>query len=102
MQDDLLIQMVEAVEAQGGELLPETHYPYPIIYKIPRPNGRPPKASEIQSTGCGHAVMFRIPYETEDESTEVGQIKACAICDGAALWPRFDIDAEPDTTEAVA
>lgn len=91
MHDDTFSSLVEAVERQGGELLAETHYEYPIMYKIPGNGGRV-KATEVPSTGCGQECLFMVPYEPEPSSggvTELERVKVCAVDDRMDLWPRF-------------
>jgi hypothetical protein len=95
-EEDTFIRLVEAVEAQGGELLPETHHPTPFVYKIEGPNGRS-KSVEVEGTGCGEDTLLRIPYEdhkpdkqgVESPDGAVHDIKVCAIDDLVHLWPRF-------------
>lgn len=96
MQEDIFIKLVEAVESQGGELLPETHHPTPFVYKAEGPGGRV-KAIEVEGTGCGEDALLRIPYEdhrpnkegVESNLVEIHDIKVCAIDDLVHLWPRF-------------
>lgn len=96
MQEDIFIKLVEVVEAQGGELLPETHHPTPFVYKIQGDHGRV-KPVEVNGTGCGEDALLRIPYDdhhpnkegVEDAAPDRRDIKVCAIDDLVHLWPRF-------------
>lgn len=90
MNDDRFIALVERIEADGGELLLETHVAMPIIYEIPKKRGNGTRKVEVMGAGCGHEALFAIPYDVGDGDTLTqSKVKLCAICDGLDLTPRF-------------
>lgn len=96
LNDEVFIALVEAIEAEGGELIPETHVGTPVFYETTDPNGRTIKR-EKKTAGCGAETVVHIPYGMEDvESTDgntavgaKGMMRACLICDGVHRWPRY-------------
>lgn len=95
MPEDIFIRLVEAVEEQGGELLPRTHYGEAITY-LTDENGRK-KRSEAQTAGCGLESVLAVPYdcyEIDKDGQEQGlptlkNAVVCAVDDAVHLWPRF-------------
>lgn len=94
--DDIFIRLVEAVEEQGGELLPETHHPEMHTYYTPQPNGRT-RRDEVPGGGCGFEALMSVPYDkveiardgTESGAPEQAFVTACAVDDCLHMWPRF-------------
>lgn len=90
MHDDIFMDLVEAVEAQGGELLAEAHTPDVLEYEIKGKRGRVKKES-ILGAGCDQETLLRFPYEREakGETVEMDVITLCAVDDRMDLMPRF-------------
>lgn len=97
MQDDIFIKLVEAVEAEGGELLARTHFPTPIIYIHEDARGRRRQAP-VDGTGCGQDALLKIGWDDhrpDREGNPTGNVVIrrqgtfCAIDDMMQLWPRY-------------
>lgn len=97
MQDDIFIKLVEAVEAEGGELLAQTHFPTPFVYVHEDARGRRREAP-VEGTGCGQDTLLKIGYDDhfpDKEGQDTGDTVVrrhatfCAIDDMMQLWPRY-------------
>lgn len=78
-----MIRLTEAIEAQDGELLPETCGPRSVTMRSS--TGRTETAPLAY---CGNDVLFDIPYTSfVDESPRA--ITVCAVDDMVGAWPRF-------------
>lgn len=98
-QEDF-IELIEAVEEQGGTHLDEDCAKKVVLVKKRVPRG---KTSRFALARCGNASLFEIPYELEDTGTagEVGIIRVCAVDDNVGAWPRFNKpQEEPDDGES--
>lgn len=79
-------KLVDAVEDQGGKLLPEIHE---NVYHT-QFCGDKIKGEEV--VYCGEEALLEIPYEgTDRNGVELGvqPIKVCAVDDMVGRWPRF-------------
>lgn len=89
--DDRFIKVVEAVEAEGGQLLTKAHVAPALKYEIQDSNNRK-RVIEVPGAGCGHEALLNIPYDASTGNTKVdGEIVLCAICDLLDLTPRFQV-----------
>lgn len=98
--EDTFISIVEAVEAMGGELLPETHLGVPITYTIEGPHGRKVKR-ETTTSACGAEALIELPgrrnlrregkklveIPEDEQNDQMGRF--CIVCDRLDLWPIF-------------
>jgi len=99
VNEDRFIEIVEAVEALGGELLPETHVGVTIPYEIKGAHGRKIK-KPLDTAGCGAEALVEIPHERvyyrgkdgkiATGPTEVVPARYCILDDMMYLWPRFN------------
>lgn len=99
LNEDEFITIVEAVEAAGGELIPETHVGYEIDYTINGPHGRKAKKPAM-TTGCGTEALVEFDHVKQFMRGEDGKLvemddpaptkaRFCIVCDRLDLWPRF-------------
>jgi hypothetical protein len=79
----VLDAFVRRLEGQGGRELPERCQP-----RILSDMG---DGVTRHTTGCGGQTRFEAPYECEDG--QMRTVRACAVDDGALVWPRFKQDA---------
>ena len=92
LNDDVFVRLVEAVEADGGELCAETHFPTLLAYENDKGQDVP-----VESTGCGLDMLLLVPYEdhqpnkdgVEADTVVPRSLKVCALDDRVDLWPRF-------------
>jgi hypothetical protein len=107
VNEDRFIEIVEAVEALGGELLPETHVGVEIPYEIKGTHGRKTK-KPLATTGCGAEALVEIPYAPaiardpsnpkkildlpEGQRLDPVPARFCILDDMMYLWPRFNQD----------
>lgn len=100
LSEENIIRIIEAVELDGGELIPETHMGIEIPYVIEGPHGRKVKRP-APTTGCGAETLIELPVrrDTRREGKKLAQIpeneqydqrgRFCIVCDRLDLWPRF-------------
>lgn len=82
-------RLTDAVEEQGGTLLPEICESKDIEYRKKDGYARN-KIERDVTQGCGHEAIFVSTYEPEKNSGEkTGFVRACAVCDGVGAWPRY-------------
>jgi hypothetical protein len=107
---DTFINLLEEVERQGGELLPETCLPSEYIITVNKPHGGV-KKRKVLTTGCGKEMRLEIPYDpsakvtvpgvatrqspnpepvAHDGDHGQGTVIVCAEDDGVHFWPRFE------------
>lgn len=101
MNEDNFIALVEAVEAAGGELIPETHVGEEIKYVYKDKRGRK-VVNTTTTAACNSEMLVELPYEpviyernAEGRITDVKDVGApeparfCLWDDRMDLWPRF-------------
>lgn len=97
MQDEIFIKLVEAVEAEGGELVAQTHFPSTFVYEHEDARGRT-RSSPVEGAGCGQDALLRIGYDDhapDKDGNDTGDTVTrrhatfCAIDDLMHLWPRY-------------
>ena len=107
--DNDFISLLEEVERQGGELLPETCLPGEYVITISKKGGGV-KKRKVLTTGCGNEHRLEIPYDpstpvavpqtptAEDPEPKakrhagdhgLGKVIVCATDDAVDRWPRF-------------
>ncbi len=85
--------IVAEIEGQGGAILPESCEGDALIYKIPGSDN----TVKARTCGCTGNTLMVAPYEPSTNPKEskkllgkgAGFIRACIVCDGVGLWPRF-------------
>lgn len=83
--------LAEAIEQQGGMLLPEPCLGGRIDYELPQKEAVPDDPST--RCACGNETRAVIPYESiEFDKPQSGTelVSVCAVCDGVGAWPRFE------------
>lgn len=106
---DSFISLLEEVERQGGEHLPETCLPQEYVITINKRGGGV-KKRKVFTTGCGKELRLSIPYdpgapvlipvtptaanpdpepERRDGDHGAGRLIVCAEDDAVDRWPRF-------------
>lgn len=91
--------LVSEIERQGGAMLPD--FCLGSIAKFSSPNAT--RVTRVKTCHChkdGDTVQTMFvstytPSDDEDESQELrergaGFVRACAVCDSAGQWPRFE------------
>jgi|SRR3954468_3618121 hypothetical protein len=100
LSEENIIRIIEAVESEGGELVPETHIGEELVYEISGPHGRKVK-KPTTTTACGAETLIELPVRREfcrdgdklvalspeEQYDTLGRF--CIICDSLDLWPRF-------------
>lgn len=78
-------RLMEAIEAQEGVHLDETHdiSHYDFTGKDPMPDD----LRVIRN--CGQSALFEVPYAAPDETDESKTLTVCAVDDRMGLWPRY-------------
>lgn len=82
-------RLMEAVEDQGGELMPGSCRPRTIVYQKDKDHVKVSQGNS-KTTGCNLERRFLVPDLMYVE--EVGDAKtttACMLDDRMDLWPRF-------------
>ena len=83
-------RLCEAVEEQGGALLPEACEPQDIVFTLNDGYIRN-KTEKKVTQGCGHESMLVTAYQTEPGAKEnVNFVRSCAVCDSMGAWPRYE------------
>ena len=113
LNEDLIIALIDAIEHEGGELVPETHLGMPLRYEIDGKHGRK-AVKDTETAGCGAETVVTIPYIPaffsagpppgkgklnreifENLNDEQRATKVCLVCDRVDLWPRYaNVDPE--------
>jgi hypothetical protein len=80
---DEAIELMDAIEEQGGEHLDQTcsAKKYSFVGDKMKPVVRP---------GCGEDLMFEVPYVGEHDTK--ASVTVCAVDDDLGKWPRFGGD----------
>lgn len=110
---DEFLDLIEAVESDGGVQLPRRHEPSILHYKMPTIDG--PKWQDAFTTGCKREALFELPYDPaepvmipagpkaemhdvdrpvpEEAKAQLargaGLVVVCAVDDNVGMWPRF-------------
>lgn len=89
------LALMAAVEAGGGQLLPDLCEPTKLRLEQPTAAGEM-RPKDIFTTGCGDESRFVIPYDVpagregkRQRKHGAGFVTACAYDDRMDLWPRF-------------
>lgn len=117
---DEFLQLMEAVEAQGGAHSSEPCKPRNYKLRMPKPGNATVRVwKNFTTTGCGAEARFVVPYDptqpvsikhkgqtSTDEPTEselaamvdrgAGMAAVCAVDDSLGLWPRFANTSQED------
>ncbi len=91
--------LVAEIERQGGALLPEQCTG--TVVKFPSPNKtrvNKSRTCNCHTEGDPRQTMFVATYDVADNEKEAkklrdrgaGFVRACARCDGAGFWPRYE------------
>jgi hypothetical protein len=79
-QQDEFFALMEQVEDQGGDHLPER-------CKAQRYTFTGDQIKPVTLPSCGNETLFSIPYVGEKDKPSA--ITVCAVDDNMGMWPRF-------------
>lgn len=85
-KQDEFLNLMEAVDDQGGEHLDEM-----CKAKVYSEFTGRHKVKTLTWAGCGQSAIFEVPYEPENQSdaAELALVRVCAVEDSMGAWPRF-------------
>lgn len=80
---DELIELMDAVEEQGGTHLDDR-------CKAKKYTFVGDKVNPVILAGCGNELLFEVPYVGSNDAAE--SLTVCAVDDDMGKWPRFGGD----------
>ncbi len=97
LDPDDMLELIEKVEAQGGEQAAGRCQPSKFTLKMEGPDGIK-RSKDFLTTGCGSESRFLVTYTKPDKvlagnataKGSEGTAVACANDDRMDLWPRFN------------